>query len=298
MSGDHRMDVVPRIEQWHAGPTAPRMVLGARLRKLREERELSPKAVGAAICCTESKISRMELGRQGFKRRDIADLLELYGVDAAERAVLLTLARQANTQGWWKRGYGDLVPKFHEAYIDLEQAAERIRGFENRYVHELLQTPDYARAELMACYPDDSGTTVNRRVEFRLRRQELLMRPGGPKLWVILDESVLHRPAGPASLMRAQFAHLLDLADLGNVTVQVLPFAKGIHRTAGSPISLLRLAGAGLPDVIYLEHPDGGHYPERPDEVGRYFHILNELGTLANTPEDTPAFLHRVLSDR
>src|SRR4051794_15023822 len=112
------------------GPTVLRMLLGAHLRRLREAAAVSREDAGWEIRSSESKISRLELGRVSFKERDVADLLTLYGVDDAdERERLLTLAREANTQGWWHR-YGDVLPSWFHSYLGLEAAASIIRSYE------------------------------------------------------------------------------------------------------------------------------------------------------------------------
>ena len=145
--------VVPRDEQpggtlgeIGADATVLRMLLGNQLRRLREAASVSPEQAGHEIRASRSKISRMENGRVGFKGRDVADLLTLYGVtDEQMRTRLLSLARQANVPGWWTK-YGDILPDWFEAYLGLEAAASVIRTFELQFVHGLLQTEDYARA--------------------------------------------------------------------------------------------------------------------------------------------------------
>src|SRR5947208_4168351 len=105
------------------GSIVRRMLLGAQLRRLRETRGITREQAGWEIRASESKISRMELGRVGFKERDVADLLTLYGVaDHIERDAMLSLARQANTPGWWHR-FGDLLPNWFQSYLGLEAAA-------------------------------------------------------------------------------------------------------------------------------------------------------------------------------
>jgi hypothetical protein len=124
------------------GPTVLRMLLGAHLRRLREAQGVSRETAGWEIRSSESKISRMELGRVSFKERDVADLLTLYEVsDAEERAALLTLARDANTPGWWHRE-GDILPGWFQSYLGLESAAAVIRTYELQFVPGLLQTAD------------------------------------------------------------------------------------------------------------------------------------------------------------
>ena len=131
------------------GPTVLRIGLGGALRRRREAAGVTRERAGEAIRASPAKISRLELGRVGFKERDVADLLTCYGVrDPAERAQFLDLARQANTPGWWHR-YSDLLPSWFETYLGLEQAASVIRTYELQFVPGLLQTRDYARAVTM-----------------------------------------------------------------------------------------------------------------------------------------------------
>ena len=122
------------------GSTVRRIMLGASLRRLREEKDLTREVAGFHIRASESKISRMELGRVGFKTRDVEDLLTLYGVlDDAERRGLLEMVREANTPGWWHK-YGDLLPSWFTTYVGLEEATGVIRTYEVQFVPGLLQT--------------------------------------------------------------------------------------------------------------------------------------------------------------
>src|SRR5215475_505854 len=133
----------------HLGaPTVLRILLGTQLRRLRESRNISAQEAARAIRGSESKISRIELGRNAVREVDIADLLNLYGItDTAEREQLLTLASQANQQGWWHR-YQDVLPLWFQSYIGLEESAESIRSFDTQFVPGLLQTEEYAAAVL------------------------------------------------------------------------------------------------------------------------------------------------------
>src|SRR6266496_2640101 len=105
-----------------SGPTVLRMLLGSQLRQLREARGVTRDDAGYTIRASGSKISRMELGRVGFKARDVADLLALYGVSAEERVGLLELVEEANAPGWWHR-YGDALPAWFQSYVGLEASA-------------------------------------------------------------------------------------------------------------------------------------------------------------------------------
>ncbi|WP_409074507.1 Scr1 family TA system antitoxin-like transcriptional regulator, partial [Micromonospora chalcea] len=146
-----------------SGPTVLRMLLGGQLRRLRERAGVSRETAGWEIRSSESKISRMELGRVGFKERDVADLLTLYGVtDAGERESLLKLARDANSPGWWHR-YGDVLPAWFQAYLGLEAAAALIRTYEVQFVPGLLQTAAYARQVILLGHRGASAAELDRR---------------------------------------------------------------------------------------------------------------------------------------
>ena len=163
-----------------AGPTVQRMLVGARLRRLRTELGLTREEAAQAIRASEWKIHRLENGQVGFKDRDIIDLLARYQVtDPAEVAEFLTLTREANTPGWWQH-YGDVLPSWFRTYVDLEQAATLIRTYEGQFVPGLLQTDDYMRAVVRGAHLEESGDEVGRRVRLRMARQILLTRQDPP----------------------------------------------------------------------------------------------------------------------
>jgi transcriptional regulator with XRE-family HTH domain len=286
---------VIRLDQQQAGPAVARMLVGAQLRRLREASGVSREDAGYAIRASASKISRVELGQTGFKRRDVTDLLALYGVaDEAECATLLALAAQANTTGWW-RAYGEAVPTWFEHYLSLEQAADIIRSYEVQFIPGLLQTEDYARAVM--CLGPDAGpeSQLERRVSLRMNRQRLLRRPGPPRLWMVIDEAALRRPIGGPATMRAQIRHLLEVAALPGITVQVLPFSAGGHAATGGPITLLRFPQQELSDVVYLEQLASAVYPGKPAEIQHYWNVLNQVATDAEPPAATTGILRRIL---
>ncbi|MFC8428424.1 helix-turn-helix domain-containing protein [Streptomyces sp. NPDC057253] len=280
-----------------AGPMVPRLVLGARLRRLRERQGVSREAAGHVIRGSRSKISRMEAGRHGFKLRDVADLLTLYDVtDEAERATLLTLAEEANTPAWWQY-FNDVVPPWAQTYLAAEQAASLIRCFEVQRVPCLLQTPDYARAALRLAHADASPEELERRVALRLSRQRILRREPATRLWAVLDEAALRRAVGGRATMRAQLRHLIEMCRLPQVTVQIMPFLGGGHSAEGGPITIVRLPGSELPDVVYLEQLATGLYPDRPADIERYWDAMNSLAVEAESPDETPTILHRILQE-
>ncbi|MFH9062964.1 helix-turn-helix domain-containing protein [Streptomyces coeruleorubidus] len=285
------------LDSGSAGPMVPRLALGARLRGLREERGIGRADAGHVIRASASKISRMETGRHGFKLRDVADLLTLYGVtDEAERATLLALAEQANTPAWWQY-YSDVVPTWMQTYLGAEQAASVIRCFQVQRVPGLLQTADYARASIRIAHPDGGAEELDRRVALRMTRQRILHRRPATRLWAVIDEAALRRPVGGLDVLRGQLRHLIEICALPQVTVQILTFSSGGHAAEGGPATILRLPGGELPDVVYLEQLTTGLYPDRPAEIECYWDAMNRLVVEAESPDETPTILHRILQE-
>ena len=266
-----------------SGPTVLRIALGAQLRKLREAKGLTTVQAAGVIRATHSKISRIERGRSTARQRDVADLLTLYGVtDEAERERLLALTREASVPGWWQQ-YNDIMPKWFERYIGLEKAASVIRSYEVQFVHGLLQTEGYARAVVLISNANAKAEEVERKVRLRLQRQRLLTEPGAPDVWAVLDEAALRRSPGDPATMRDQLRHLLELTDLPNVTLQIVPFTAGPHAAAGGPFTILRFPERDLPDVVYLEQLHSALYLEQPADVMAYLTVIEQLCVQAAT---------------
>ena len=283
--------------QGGGGPTVQRMLVGARLRRLRTDMGLTREEAAEAIRASEWKIHRLENGQVGFKDRDIVDLLHLYEVtDPEEVAEFVTLAREANTPGWW-RHYGDLLPSWFRTYVDLEAAAALIRTYEGQFVPGLLQTDDYMRAVVRGAHLEDSGEEVGRRVRLRMARQTLLTREQPPRLWAVVDEAALRRPVGGRKVMRGQLERLLEASKLPNVTLQVLPFAAGAHAAMVGSFSILRFGDQELPDVVYLEHLTSASYLSKTDEVDRYLHVMESICVRAAAPDRTAELLGKFLDE-
>jgi transcriptional regulator with XRE-family HTH domain len=277
------------------GPTALRILLGSQLRALREAAGVTPEEAGYEIRASRSKISRVEHGRVGFKERDVADLLTLYGVtDERQRAHLLTLAQHANSRGWWAR-YDDVMPDWFVTYVGLEQATSLIRTYELQFVPGLFQTPDYASAVTVLGHRAAPQEEIERRVSLRLKRQEILTVTDPPRVWAVIDESALRRPLGSRDVMRGQLRHLIELAELPHVTLQVMPFNRGGHSAAGGSFSILRFAQPDLPDIVYIEQLTGALYLDKMEEVDHYREVMNSLSAEAETPDDSERELKKII---
>ncbi len=296
---------VPGGEQPDAGVGDPpaagfvlRMLLGSQLRCLREAANITPDQAGYEIRASRSKISRMETGRVGFKARDVMDLLTLYGVtDERARSRFLYLAKESSRPDWWAE-YSDVLPDWFENYLALESAAATIRTFEIQFVHGLFQTEDYARAVTRLSHQAARPAEIERRVGLRVTRQDLLSRANPPKIWSVMDEAVLRRPVGGRAVMRAQFHHLTEVAKLPQVTLQVVPFARGGHAGASGSFTVLRFEEQYLPDVVYIEQLTSAVYLEQRSDVEHYLEVMDQLSSNeALTPAATARFIEQAAKE-
>ncbi|WP_345467330.1 helix-turn-helix transcriptional regulator [Actinoallomurus oryzae] len=279
------------------GPTVLRRLLGAQLRRLRERQGITREEAGYAIRASGSKMSRLELGRVGFKERDVADLLTLYGVtDETDRESLLALAQDANSPGWWHR-YGDVLPGWFETYVGLEEAAALVRTYEVQFIPGLLQTEEYARAVISLGNSTAPPEEIEQRVSLRITRQKLLTRGDSPRLWAVVDEAALRRPIGGRDVMRGQIERLIEATKLPGVILQVLPFRVGGHTAEAGAFSILRFPESDLPDVVYVEQLTSALYLDRRDDVDSYMEAMERLCVVSAPPDETAEILSRILQE-
>ncbi len=277
-------------------PTVLRMLLGSQLRKLREAKGITREEAGYLIRASESKISRMELGRVSFKERDVVDLLGMYGVDdERDRVALVALARDANSPGWWHK-YSDVLPDWFSVYVGLEEAASLLRVYEVQFVPGLLQTAGYTRAIVKRGQAAAPAAEIERRVQLRAARQEMLAKPGAPRLWAVIDEAALRRPIGGPAVMRAQLERLIDAAGEPGITVQVVPFGSGGHAAEGGAFTIMRFPEAELPDVVYVEQLTSALYLDKREDVEKYSEVMDQLSVESEPPERTADILGEIIA--
>lgn len=275
------------------GPTVLRILLGTQLRRLREARGISAQDAAREIRGSESKISRIELGRNAVREVDIADLLTLYGItDPAEREQLLSLASQANQPGWWHR-YQDVLPSWFQAYIGLEESAESIRSYDMQFVPGLLQTEDYAAAVIAL---GEFSIEETERLVFLRKERQRRFTSGGLRLTAIIDEVALRRQLGDAALMRAQLEYLLDVCDRPAFTLQVTPQVAAAH-VAPASFSILQFATTDLPDVVYVEHLTSALYLDKTADVVRYKAAMDRLSANSASPNQSKEIIRTLLED-
>ena len=272
------------------GPTVLRILLGSHLRRLRESRGITARQAASKIRASESKISRIELGRNAIREIDVLDLLTLYGVDVREREQLLTLAEQSNRPGWWHR-YNDILPDWFQAYVGMEEAARSIRVYEAQFVPGLLQTEEYATAVIsLGDHPIDQA---ERLVVLRKERQRRF-REGKLKLWIILDEAVLRRPVAGTAVQLDQLRYLKETCASPALSLQVIPYGAGGHAVP-TGFSILRFAERDLPDVVYVENLTSALYLDKQVDVDQYLLAMERLSIVAYEPDETPRILDEII---
>ncbi|MFE6621873.1 helix-turn-helix domain-containing protein [Streptomyces sp. NPDC057740] len=279
----------PYLNRTEPAPTLLKMLVGVQLAGIREDAGFSQDQAARAVGFSPAKLSRIEAGkgRRPPTEADIRALLERYGADEYEATVLLQLLRRAGEPGWWQRYDKRLMPEWFDRLVGLQEAATAIRTYELQYVPGLLQTESYTRAVVERGLPTAPGREVQRRVELRMRRRELLHRPEAPQLWAIVDESVLLRVLGSREVMRDQLEHLVEMAQRPHVTVQIVPLDVTNASAPAMPVTYLRFGGVDLPDIVYLEHIKSAAFLEDQDETEEYRLALDRLGDEALNPRES-----------
>jgi transcriptional regulator with XRE-family HTH domain len=267
--------------------------LAAELRRLRDQSGLSVTDVAKKLGWQVSRISRIENRQSGITAPDLRKLLNIYGAEDQEyRAYLTDLARRVNERGWWVN-YAGLIGGEYADLIGLEAEARTIRTYEQELIPGLLQTPDYARAILRSGRLTDTSEEIDRRVEVRMERQEVLTRadPPPPRFSVILSEGALRRPVGGRDVMREQLEYLMRPRDRANVTIQVLPFDAGVHPSMVGPFTAMTFPDPDDLGVVNLENATGALFLEEPAELRAYEELWNTLQANALSTDDSQTFL-------
>jgi len=269
------------------GPTVRRRRLGSELRRLRETHSIKLEEVADHLGVAASTLSRIETGKAPTKSVYLTAMLEMYGVtDHAQRQVLIDMAREGHRKGWWSV-YDDVLPTGFGIYVGLEAEAAGLRSFEAEAVQGLFQTPEYARAILREVQTRDTDAQVDRLVDLRMKRQEVLDRDPPLDVWLILDEAVIRRTIGGTTVMRDQLNRLAEASRQPNVTLQVLPFDSGSHAGLRGSFSILEFPERADADVAYVESVAGIIYLEKDREVRMCADAFDRLRATALSPGDS-----------
>lgn len=276
-------------------PTVRRRLLASELRRLRLTTGRTAEDVGKALGWSKAKVSRFELAQSGLKPSEVARLLDFYKVQDGKRAQLLALAEDAAGKGWWE-AYADILAEGHIAFIALEAEATSILEWQINAVPGLLQTEQYAWEVLsgIQVMVPTSPRAIQRRLETRLTRQQLLTRTQPPEYTVILDESVLHRRRGDQSVMRGQLQRLAVLSELPNVTIRILPLTRN-HGLSVDSFAILQFSGsaaaAALPDIVSVEHLSGEVHVEGDTDTHAFRLAFSHLANESLDPAESRALI-------
>lgn len=277
-------------------PTVRRRRLALELRRMREAARLTCEEVADKLECSASKISRVETGRVSVSPRDVRDMLEIYAVPQDQRDSLVQLARESRQKGWWN-AYSDRVQPQLATYLGMESAASEMRVYQVHRIPGLLQTEDYARATFAAGRISSSDPDEELQVALLSERQRQAME-NPPKVWAVIDESVMRRQVGGPEVMRAQIEHLRDLSAMPNFFVQIVPFRTGAYIPMDLPFIILSFPDGRDPDVVCMRYPTGALWIEDPAEVGRYHTFFHHLQAAALSFDDTSALMSSVLKEQ
>ena len=283
------------------GPTVRRRRLGSELRRLRESHSIKLEEVAEKLGIAPSTLSRIETGKAPTRTAYLNMLLDLYGVtDVALRQALVDMARAGHRRGWWAvpGNWPGVMPTGFGIYVGLEAEAASLRAYEAQVVNGLLQTEDYARAVMTEVRRRQTADEIERLVELRMQRQDVLHRPDPLELWLILDEAVLWRMAGPSPVMRQQLEHLYEASQWPNVTLQVLRLSSGLHPALGGSFAIIEFPERLDPDVVYTEGVTGqAYFEERDREVRAQAETFDLLRASAVPPAES-RLLVRSISQR
>ncbi|MFE0487308.1 helix-turn-helix domain-containing protein [Streptomyces griseoaurantiacus] len=273
-----------------ARTTTRRRQLGAVLRKLRARKGMTLEEAGVLVGVSKATVSRYETQAGSVKWIVVDALCREYGATDAEREAVVRMAKDAKQQGWWS-SFADSIPESMNLLLTLEDEAVREDHFSCVYVPGLLQTRAYSTALQRANEIPLAPSEIERLVDIRMKRQEILTRPKPPRLWAILDESVIRRVVGSPETMREQLGRLLEANESPHITLQVLPFAKGAHSAALGSFVILGGTEPTL-DVVYVDFHTGSLFMETDEELERYRLAFEYLRAQALDMEASSALIH------
>lgn len=271
--------------------TTRRRQLGAMLRKLRARKGMTLEEAGQLVGVSKATVSRYETQAGPVKWIVVDALCREYGATDSEREAVVRLAKDAKQQGWWS-SFADSIPESMNLLLTLEDEAVREDHFSCVYVPGLLQTRAYSTALQKANEIPLQPSEIERLVDIRMKRQEILNRPKPPRLWAILDESVIRRVVGSPETMKEQLGRLLEANESPHITLQVLPFSKGAHSAALGSFVILGGTEPAL-DVVYVDFHAGSLFLEKDEELERYRLAFEYLRAQALDMEASSAVIHR-----
>jgi transcriptional regulator with XRE-family HTH domain len=260
-------------------PAVGRRLLGAALRRYRENLGLDLEDAARILDSDRSKISRIETGQRGIRVTDLRLLLAEYGIGDDTRDALEAIARPRGAQAWW-RGY-PTVPAAHRELLPLEAAASEILTWDPQRVPDLLQTPGYARA-LAACGDDDACEDA---AVMLADRQNAILDERQTPVTALIAEPSLRQPVAEPWIVREQVGALATMAAvIEHVTIRVLPLSASAQIVATRPVTVFRF-GTTKMAAVHLPGPQGGTFLDQPADTAACTRAFDQLRGSALSPE-------------
>lgn len=285
------------------GSTVPRRQLGRYLRELRGSQRLTVRKAAEQLEWSEAKLWRIETGQVSLRSLDVEAMCRIYGATPGLTEALMGLAKETKARGWW-HSYGDVIPEGFDVYIGLEEAALSLSWYESELIPGLLQTERYAHTLIEADNPGVEAEEINRRVHLRMERQALITRvTAPPRLDVVLNEATIRRPVGGTDVMSEQLNRLVEVSELTNVALRVMPFNAGLHHGIMSgPFVILRfpLNGDGKetePPTVYVDGFTGALYLDKPNEIERYSQAFTDIWASALDEDNSRNMIQKTVRE-
>jgi transcriptional regulator with XRE-family HTH domain len=265
-------------------PTVRSRRVGAELRRLREAASITTAQAAELLSCSPAKISRIENGIVSVRVVDLRLLLDDYGdQDQEHRAYLERLARESNKRGWWQ-DYGDTIPPYYADFIGLETDASYIKTWEATIVPGLLQTPEYARAVMLANPAMISPDKLENLISIRHERQARLEQSTDVRLDAVIWEAALLTTVGSDEIQHGQLARLLELMNRPNISVQVLPLEAGDKANMSGSFVMFSFGSERSVSTVFVETLTSSQYLERDQELRGYTLVFDALRSAALSP--------------
>ncbi|WP_049569759.1 helix-turn-helix domain-containing protein [Streptomyces sp. SBT349] len=286
-----------------ATPALCRLQLGSELRRLRQEAGLTGSQVVKKLLWSPSKLTRLETGENAVvEQTDVMALCEIYEADPETRAQLMGYAAVTKTRkDWWQSPeYRPVIRPVFKAFLGLEATASSLHNYEAEFVPGLLQTEAYVRVIHERAHRGLSPEEVDRLVDVRVTRQEVLRRKEIPlRYTAIINEAVLHRRVGGPDLMQRQLSHIVETAEtLPNIRVQVVPFRVGAHSGMNGAFHVMQFPeGAALKSITYLENLADAWVSRRETDVNRYEETFTDLQALAPGPQESLTMIKKAIKE-
>ncbi|MTE16250.1 helix-turn-helix domain-containing protein [Nocardia aurantiaca] len=264
-------------------PAALRFLIGHDLRASREKAGIKQADAAKILGCNQPKINYLETGKTQQKPDETTALLRAYGADVEHIDRIASLAGQADRTTWWAP-FSDVLPDWFRTFMGLEGLATGQFVYRSKVIPGQLQTENYATAVLEGGL-QIALMDVPQVVRSRMARQRLINDPNPLRMVAVLEEAVLDRPVGGPVVMREQLQHLLDMAQLDNVELHIMPTRVAVHDGINDEFMLLDFESAQ--SIGYLEFAAGALYVQDQDQVRLYKMMADRMRAAALSPSES-----------